>query len=733
MSMFTKILVANRGEIAVRVITACQELGITAAAVYSEADRNALHAQVADEAYLIGPAPAAQSYLHIPAIIEAAKRCGAQAVHPGYGFLSENAEFAEACSAADIAFIGPTPAAIRLLGSKTAAKEVAQRVGVPTVPGYTGEDQSSERFLSEARTMGFPVMLKPANGGGGKGMRALWNEEGFVEALAGAKREALGAFGDEQMFLEKLIVEPRHVEFQILADAHGNIVHLGERECSIQRRHQKIVEESPSVALTPALRAEMGAAAVRIAQEAGYVNAGTVEFLLDRDGHYYFLEMNTRLQVEHPVTEEVTGLNLVKHQIAIAAGEPLRLKQEQIAPRGHAIEMRLYAEDPANGFLPSIGRIDLFQAPFAPGVRIDSGVASGSEVTVHYDPMLAKLIASGEDRQSALERLRWTLEHIAVLGIETNVPLLRAIASDADFAAGRTYTDFLEKHDFSAQFEQPENVEALPILERIDLPLLVELAAAAAEVLDMPERPYAHRGTARSFNKQHPFNPWTPGGSLRRSGERTLTFIYRGVKLQYDLAPQVGGTFGRDWDIFLGGLPEEGYNRRALKGLPQQIRPLAQEAHSVAVRLTRASEHGVLIEVDEWEERGLVYVVRRGYETLVSWQGMSYRLERPRPLDVDAAAAGGVSGEAAPQKLIAPMAGTIVKVYVQEGDQVEARQTLLVLSAMKMEHSITATHAGVVKRLPFAEGAAVPGGAVLVELGEAGDAQPEGEQDNGAL
>jgi 3-methylcrotonyl-CoA carboxylase alpha subunit len=705
MTIFTKILVANRGEIAVRVITACQELGITAVAVYSEADRNALHAQVADEAYLIGPAPAAQSYLHIPAIIEAAKRCGAQAIHPGYGFLSENAEFAEACSEAGIVFIGPTPAAIRLLGSKTAAKEVAQRVGVPTVPGYAGEDQSSERFLSEARKMGFPVMLKPANGGGGKGMRALWNEEGFAEVLAGAKREALGAFGDEQMFLEKLIVEPRHVEFQILADAHGSVIHLGERECSIQRRHQKIVEESPSVALTPALRAEMGAAAVRVAQEAGYVNAGTVEFLLDRDGHYYFLEMNTRLQVEHPVTEEVTGLNLVKHQIAIAAGEPLRLKQEQIAPRGHAIEMRLYAEDPANGFLPSIGRIDVFETRHAPGVRIDSGVASGSEVTVHYDPMLAKLIASGEDRQAALERLRWMLEHLAVLGIETNLSLLRAIASDTDFVAGRTFTDFLEKHDFSAQFERPA------------VPPEALLASAALEVVDAPGSGQAQPAIGMRSANGRPFNPWTQGGALRRGGEQTLRYTYHDQRYQLTLTPQLEAP--ETWDV------------RIAKMEARKQQPIAQDVGQLSVTMTRPSPHMVILEVNE--QRGLAFMAPRGYEVLVSWRGVSYRLEKPRPLDVDTAAAGGSSSAAASQKLMAPMAGTIVKVYVQEGDQVEARQTLLVLSAMKMEHSITATHAGVVKRLPFAEGAAVPGGAVLVELGEAGDTQPEGEQDNGAL
>ncbi len=685
--MFTKILVANRGEIAARVMAACQAMGIAAVAVYSEADRSALHVQVADEAYLIGPAPAAESYLSIPAIIDAARRAEAEAIHPGYGFLSENAEFAEACAVAGIVFIGPTPEAIRLLGSKTAAKEIARQAGVPTVPGYAGEDQSAERFLAEARQIGFPVMLKPTDGGGGKGMRALMNEEGFAEALAGAKREALGAFGSERMFLEKLIVEPRHVEFQILADAHGHTIHLGERECSIQRRHQKIVEESPSVALSPELRAEMGAAAVRVAQAAGYVNAGTVEFLLDSDEHYYFLEMNTRLQVEHPVTESVTGLDLVKHQILIAAGEPLRLSQEQIAPRGHAIEMRLYAEDPASGSLPSIGRIEVFDLPRAPGVRLDSGVASGSEVTVHYDPMLAKLIVSGEDRAAALERLRWALDRWAVLGVETNLSLLRAIAADPDFAAGRTFTDFLTTHDLSAQLERPP------------LPIEALLAAAALEVAAAPEPSSSHERMAHSANGSRPFNPWTQGGALRRRAEQTLLYTYEGQRYQLTLMPGPDGA--SRWDVRIAA-ESAGQQKQSPQKMPGVI-------------LERPSADEIMVQIGE--RRGLARAARRGYETLVSWQGVSYRLERPRPLDVDVAAAGGTVGTAQ-QKLTAPMPGTIVKVQVREGEHVQARQTLLVLSAMKMEHAITAPRAAIVRRLPFAEGASVPGGATLVELGE---------------
>ena len=699
--MFSKILVANRGEIAGRVIAACQAMSIAAVAVYSEADREALHVRLADEAYLIGPASAAQSYLYIPAIIEAAQRCGAQAIHPGYGFLSENAEFAEACSAAGIIFIGPSPEAIRLLGSKTAAKAIAQQAGVPTVPGYAGEDQSAERFLNEARQIGFPVMLKPTDGGGGKGMRALLSEDGFAEALAGAKREALGAFGSERMFLEKLIVEPRHIEFQILADNHGQTVHLGERDCSIQRRHQKIVEESPSVALTPELRAEMGAAAVRVAQAAGYVNAGTVEFLLDADGRYYFLEMNTRLQVEHPVTEGVTGLDLVKHQILIAAGESLRLSQEQVTPRGHAIEMRLYAEDPVSG-LPSIGRIEVFDLPRAPGVRLDSGIVGSSEVTVHYDPMLAKLIVSGEDRASALERLRWALEHWAVLGVETNLPLLRAIAAHPDFEAGRTFTDFLTKHDLSAQFE------------RRALPVEALLAAAALEIIPAPERPSAAEKIGRAANGGRPFNPWTQGGALRRGAEQRLLYTYAGQRYQLTLTPQPEDN--ARWSVRIAA-KKEGKQQEA-------------EQQALDVTLARPSVETVIVQVDE--RRGLASAVRRGYETLVSWQGVSYRLERPRPLDVDVAAAAGATVGAAQQKLTAPMPGTIVKVHVREGEHVEPRQTLLVLSAMKMEHAITAPHAAVVRRLPFAEGATVPSGATLVELGDEVSGAAVGTKESGA-
>src|SRR5262249_37727357 len=423
--MFRRVPIASRGEIAIRVMTACQEMGIRTIAIYSEADRDAAHVRAADEAHFIGPAPARESYLNITAILAAAKAAHAEAIHPGYGFLSENADFADACAAGGMVFIGPPPAAIRLMGSKTAAKAAVAAAGVPIVPGYAGTASDLKTMQREAARIGYPVMLKAAAGGGGKGMRIVQAKEELTEALAGAQREALAAFGDDSVFLEKLVETPHHVEFQILADAHGACVHLGERECSIQRRHQKVVEESPSPALSPALRAEMGAAAVRAAEAAGYVNAGTCEFLLDAKGHYYFLEMNTRLQVEHPVTELVTGLDLVHLQLQIAAGEQLPFAQEQLAVRGHAIEARLYAEDPASGYRACPGRIAVCAPPRAPGVRVDAGVMAGDEVTVHYDPMLAKLIVYGPDRAAAVARLEWALGHFGVLGIATNIPLLR--------------------------------------------------------------------------------------------------------------------------------------------------------------------------------------------------------------------------------------------------------------------------------------------------------------------
>jgi len=442
--LFKRILIANRGEIAVRLVRACHELGIAAVAVYSEVDRAALHVLKADEAYAIGPAPAAESYLNIDRILDVAKRCGAEAIHPGYGFLSENEDFARASRDAGVKFIGPSPESIEIMGSKTRARQTVEKAGVPFVPGTSRGLQSLAEARELAAKFGYPVMLKAAAGGGGKGMRLVANESELPSALDSAGSEALRAFGDDEVYLEKAITNPRHIEMQILADEHGNCVYLGERECSIQRRHQKVLEESPSTALTPELRQRMGETAVRAAQAAGYANAGTIEFLFDGT-NFYFLEMNTRLQVEHPVTELVTGLDLVHLQIRIAAGEKLPIAQRDIAPRGHAIECRIYAEDPDNNYFPSPGRISVLNEPSGPGIRVDSGVYEGWNVPMEYDPLLAKLVAYGGNRSDAIGKLKQAFSDYVVGGVRTNLSLFRRILSDPDFLSGKTDTGYLSR------------------------------------------------------------------------------------------------------------------------------------------------------------------------------------------------------------------------------------------------------------------------------------------------
>jgi 3-methylcrotonyl-CoA carboxylase alpha subunit len=445
--MFRRVLIANRGEIAVRVIRACREMGIESVAVYSDADARAQHVVRADHAVRIGPPAPGASYLSIDAILAAARNLGAEAVHPGYGFLSENSDFARACEQAGIVFIGPPADAIDRMGSKIAARTLAQRAGVPVVPGDTPGDQSDAAIADSARRIGFPVLLKPSEGGGGIGMKVVREEAHLLPAIAQARREAVTAFGDGTLYVERLVERPRHVEIQVFADAHGNIVHLFERECSIQRRHQKVVEETPSVALTPALRQRMGEAAVAAARAAGYRNAGTVEFLLEGTGdaaHFYFLEMNTRLQVEHPVTEQVTGVDLVRAQIAVAAGEPLPWTQQQLSQRGHAIEVRVYAEDPVQNDLPQAGPLLLYREPVMPGIRVDAGVAEGGEVSVHYDPMIAKLIATADTREAARRRAIEALRNYPILGIRTNVPMLLAILEHPRFVSGDVHTHFLD-------------------------------------------------------------------------------------------------------------------------------------------------------------------------------------------------------------------------------------------------------------------------------------------------
>jgi acetyl-CoA carboxylase biotin carboxylase subunit len=443
--MFKKILIANRGEIAVRIVRACREMGITAAAVYSDADRAAPHVRLADEAYPIGPAPSRQSYLRIDKLMDVARRAGCDALHPGYGFLAENPGLARACAENGVTFIGPSPEAMERLGSKTAARQLAARASVPMVPGVEDPIDHLPDAERVAREIGYPVLLKAVSGGGGKGMRLVTREAEMPAAWRDARSEALNAFGDARVYLERYLERPRHIEIQIFGDAHGHIVHLGERECSVQRRHQKVLEESPSPVATPELRRAMGEAAVKLAREAGYTNAGTVEFLVDAAGNFYFLEVNTRLQVEHPVTEMVTGFDLVKLQIRVAASEALPFAQGDVALSGHAIECRLYAEDPDNNFFPSPGTIRSQRTPSGPGIRLDDGICEGFTVPTEYDPLLGKLIAWGRDRAEAIARLRRALEEYAVTGIKTNAALFRSILRDPEFIRGDISTRWLDE------------------------------------------------------------------------------------------------------------------------------------------------------------------------------------------------------------------------------------------------------------------------------------------------
>ncbi|HVO82106.1 MAG TPA: acetyl-CoA carboxylase biotin carboxylase subunit [Terriglobales bacterium] len=489
--MFKKILIANRGEIAVRIMRACREMGIPSVAVFSDVDRASLHVRKADEAYHIGPAAAAESYLNISKILSVAKLSGADAIHPGYGFLAENAKFAQACAEAGVKFIGPTAASMEMMGSKTRARQEMEKAGVPLVPGTARALESLQQAEETAARIGYPLMLKAAAGGGGKGMRLVHSREDLKSALESAQSEALRSFGDGEIYIEKAIVNPRHIEMQVLADEHGNTVYLGERECSIQRRHQKVLEESPSPIVHPNMRRRMGEIAVRVAQAAKYTNAGTVEFLVDQNKNFYFLEMNTRLQVEHPVTELITGLDLVHLQIRIASGEKLPFTQDDVRIRGHAIECRIYAEDPDNNYFPSPGTITLLLAPAGPGIRRDSGMYEGWTVPIDYDPLLAKLIGYGTDRPQAISRLVRALNEYFVGGIKTNISLFRRILDDADFQAGKFDTGYLDRL-LTTELPQAKGEDA-------------EVAAIAAGLFAMLEAAPAATGSgANSSNGARP-------------------------------------------------------------------------------------------------------------------------------------------------------------------------------------------------------------------------------------
>lgn len=663
--MFRKILIANRGEIAVRIMQTCRELGIASVAVYSSADAHALHVQRADEAYHIGPAPALDSYLSIDALLDAARRSGADAIHPGYGFLAESAEFARAVSQAGLVWIGPPADVIALLGDKVAAKKLASAAGVPVVPGYYGEDQRPELMLAEADAIGYPVMLKAAAGGGGKGMRVVSHPAELAAALEGARREARSAFGDDRMFLEKLVARPRHVEIQVLIDETGNGVYLGERDCSVQRRHQKVVEEAPSPVMTPQLRGAMGDDALRLAQRAGYRNAGTVEFLFGGD-EYYFLEMNTRIQVEHPVTEMVTGLDLVRLQIEIALGRRLGLSQLDVQIRGHAIEARLYAEDPQTNFLPATGTLDVFRPPHGPGIRNDVGVFEGAEISPYYDPLLAKLIVHAETREAAVARLRDALSRYPAVGVTTNQGFLSWLLDQRDFQAGSIDTDFVNRTWPPADAEEP--------------PPEVLLAAACFE---LTERQAPRTGTGSL--SADPYDPWRQTNGWRLGGvSRDITYGWSGREYQVS-AQHAGETC---WRMSVNG-------------------------SEYVVGVQRAAHRTLVLRQGPEVQTFVVVRVPQGLD--VELRGVVYRLARPQER---AAFSRGGRRARTDAALTAPMPGTVVKVEVQEGQRVSAHEPLVVLEAMKMEHVVHAPHEGVVRAILYQPGELVPAGSPVVELEE---------------
>lgn len=644
--MITTLLVANSGEIACRVMRTAKALGLRTVAVHSDIDRNARHTREADIAVSLGGAKPAESYLLVEKIIAAAKDSGAEAIHPGYGFLSENAGFARAIAEAGLVFLGPPASAIDAMGSKSAAKALMEAAGVPLVPGYHGEAQDLDTFRSASQRIGYPVLLKATAGGGGKGMKVVEHERELADALASAQREAQSSFGDSRMLVEKYVLKPRHVEIQVFADSHGNCLYLNERDCSIQRRHQKVVEEAPAPGLSPEIRKAMGESAVRAAQAIGYVGAGTVEFLLDERGDFFFMEMNTRLQVEHPVTEAITGLDLVAWQIRVARGEALPITQDQVPLIGHAIEVRLYAEDPDQDFLPASGRLALYrEASVGDGRRVDSGIEEGDEVSPFYDPMLGKLIAWGETREEARQRLLTMLDETAVGGFKTNLPFLRRVVAHPSFAAAELDTGFIPRH----------HDQLLP--SPSTLPPAFWQAAGEAFLLTEPER----------VRPDDSYSPWS-----RNSGWRA-------------------------------GLPSATNLHLACDDQSQVVCLHPSSESPVQFRGER-----VIIEQNGMRRQHLA--IRQSESLYLEWDGELRRVVRVDPIEEVEASHGHQGG------LTAPMNGSIVRVLVEAGQRVESGSTLVVLEAMKMEHSIRAPHDGVVKALYCYEGELVSEGTALVEL-----------------
>jgi 3-methylcrotonyl-CoA carboxylase alpha subunit len=663
--MFTKLLIANRGEIACRVIRTARRLGIRTVAVYSAADAGAQHVRAADEAYLVGPAEAKESYLRGDRILDVARRSGSQAIHPGYGFLSENEDFAAACEKAGIAFVGPPAGAIRAMGSKSAAKAIMEVAGVPLVPGYHGEEQDPKYLQGQADRIGYPVLIKASAGGGGKGMRIVERADEFAAALASCKREAASAFGDDKVLVEKYLRRPRHIEIQVFADAQGNCVYLFERDCSVQRRHQKVLEEAPAPGLSVDRRAAMGAAAVAAAQAIGYVGAGTVEFIADQAGTFHFMEMNTRLQVEHPVTEMITGEDLVEWQLRVAWGEPLPKRQDELALDGHALEARVYAEDPAKGFLPATGRITHFVPPAASRhVRVDTGVAAGDEISPHYDPMIAKLIVWDRDRPAALARMREALGAFEIVGLTTNVAFLSRLVRCAPFAAADLDTGLIERARdelFPPLAPAPDEVLAL---------------ATAAELLRLGREARAH-----AVASGDPWSPWSECDGWRLNQDNHHVFVFKEGERQHAVTVHYR--------------PD---NRFEVE-LPRGRRMLTCECIGAS---------GVRAWLDD--ESIAATVVRSGAAIDVFHAGErhSFALHDPWLAEVEAEAHDG--------GLTAPMPGKVIAVLVDAGAKVERGAPLLIMEAMKMEHTIMAPAAGAVKEILYGVGDQVAEGAELIRF-----------------
>lgn len=664
--MFSKLLIANRGEIACRIIKTARQLGIRTVAVYSDADASAAHVTMANEAYRIGPPSPSESYLHIGAILAAAERAGATAIHPGYGFLSENADFAAACESAGITFVGPPVSAIRSMGSKSESKRLMQEAEVPLIPGYHGEEQTPERLAEEADAIGYPLLLKASAGGGGRGMRVVTSADQFVAALEGAKREAKGAFGDDRMLIETYVAEPRHVEIQIFADCYGNVVHMFERDCSVQRRHQKIIEEAPAPELSDELRARMCEAAITAARAIDYVGAGTVELLLDPSGQFYFMEMNTRLQVEHPVTELITGEDLVQWQLRVAAGEPLPRYQDELRIHGHAIEARLYAEDPAKNFMPSTGKMLHLRFPTRdPLVRVDSGVREGDEISFYYDPMIAKVIAWGETREEAATRLAQALRETETVGVTTNARFLTKLVSHPNFMSGAINTSFLTVHG----------------TDLADAPAIAtDRALALATLVQLLEREESLAASAQSSTD--PYSPWRDCSGWRLNGKGISTFSY---EVGDDICDVTVTTAASSFEL---GLPSGDL----------QFGAISRVASTDTARFTAT--------IDDAHMQ--FSAVRQGEVITLIIDGVRYDL---RPCDKGTAVGNqSVAGGS----LNAPMPGKVIAINVKAGQQVRQGTTVMVMEAMKMEHNIIAPESGTVEVIHYGIDDMVDEGAELL-------------------